>query len=88
MIYALDKIAQGMANDDTLLYGVEVSQYQSVSKRAWIYIDHTFFLNSLLQGSTLLHSNLEKIEWFLFASGTAYFKEHKTLHYLRYVKAP
>ena len=25
MIYALDKIAQGMANDDTLLYGVEVA---------------------------------------------------------------
>ena len=24
MIYAPDKIAQGMANDDTLLYGVEV----------------------------------------------------------------
>ena len=27
MIYALDKIAQGMANDDTLLYGVEVKFY-------------------------------------------------------------
>ena len=25
MIYALDKIAPGTANDDTLLYGVEVS---------------------------------------------------------------
>ena len=25
MIWALDKIAPGMANDDTLLYGVEVS---------------------------------------------------------------
>ncbi len=34
MIYALDKIAQGMANDDTLLYGVEVSRYQPISKRA------------------------------------------------------
>ena len=27
MIYALDKIAQGTANDDTLLYGVEVKFY-------------------------------------------------------------
>lgn len=27
MIYALDKIAQGIANDDTLLYGVEVKFY-------------------------------------------------------------
>ena len=27
MIYALDKIAQGVANDDTLLYGVEVKFY-------------------------------------------------------------
>ncbi len=29
MIYALDKIAPGMANDDTLLYGVEVKFYNS-----------------------------------------------------------
>lgn len=29
MIYALDKIAPGMANDDTLLYGVEVKFYSS-----------------------------------------------------------
>ncbi len=27
MIYALDRIAPGMANDDTLLYGVEVKFY-------------------------------------------------------------
>ena len=27
MIHALDKIAPGMANDDTLLYGVEVKFY-------------------------------------------------------------
>ena len=27
MIYALDKIAPGVANDDTLLYGVEVKFY-------------------------------------------------------------
>ena len=29
MIYALDKIAPGMANIDTLLYGVEVKFYNS-----------------------------------------------------------
>lgn len=29
MIYALDKIAPGMSNDDTLLYGVEVKFYSS-----------------------------------------------------------
>ena len=29
MIYALNKIAPGMANDDTLLYGVEVKFYSS-----------------------------------------------------------
>jgi len=29
MIYALDKIAPGTANDDTLLYGVEVKFYNS-----------------------------------------------------------
>ena len=29
MIYALDKIASGTANEDTLLYGVEVKFYNS-----------------------------------------------------------
>ncbi|MEG0832271.1 MAG: FAD-dependent oxidoreductase, partial [Acidaminococcaceae bacterium] len=29
MIYALDKVAPGMTNDDTLLYGVEVKFYSS-----------------------------------------------------------
>ena len=32
MIYALDKIAPGTANEDTLLYGVEVKFYNSVAK--------------------------------------------------------
>lgn len=32
MVYALDKIAPGMANDDTLLYGVEVKFYNSKVK--------------------------------------------------------
>lgn len=29
MIYALDKLVPGVANDDTLLYGVEVKIYGS-----------------------------------------------------------
>ena len=29
MIYALDKVAPGTANDDTLLYGVEVKFYSN-----------------------------------------------------------
>jgi len=36
MIYALDKIAPGTANDDTLLYGVEVKFYNTE-----VEIDHT-----------------------------------------------
>ena len=32
MIYALDKIAPGTANEDTLLYGVEVKFYNSVTE--------------------------------------------------------
>ena len=34
MIYALDKVAPGTANDDTLLYGVEVKFYNMEVK--WI----------------------------------------------------
>ena len=37
MIYQLDKIAPGMANDDTLLYGIEVKFYNSE-----IEVDETF----------------------------------------------
>ena len=36
MIYALDKIAPGTANEDTLLYGVEVKFYNME-----VEIDHT-----------------------------------------------
>ncbi len=38
MIYALDKIAPGTANDDTLLYGVEVKFYNmevELNDKAW-----------------------------------------------------
>lgn len=43
MIYALDKVAPGTANDDTLLYGVEVKFYNMEVK-----IDHN--LETLLKG--------------------------------------
>lgn len=45
MIYALDKIAPGMANDDTLLYGVEVKFYSSrleLSNKLETTIDNLF----------------------------------------------
>ena len=45
MIYALDKIAPGMANDDTLLYGVEVKFYSSrleLSSELETIIDNLF----------------------------------------------
>lgn len=35
MIYALDKIVPGTANDDTLLYGVEVKFYKDGSGTGW-----------------------------------------------------
>lgn len=43
MIYALDKIAPGTANEDTLLYGVEVKFYNSV-----IEVDHN--LETIVKG--------------------------------------
>ncbi len=45
MIYALDKVAPGMANDDTLLYGVEVKFYSSrleLSNQLETKIDNLF----------------------------------------------
>lgn len=56
MIYALDKIAPGMANDDTLLYGIEVKFYNSV-----VEVDSNFQtkqkgLYCLGDGSGLTHS--------------------------------
>lgn len=56
MIYALDKIAPGMANDDTLLYGIEVKFYNSV-----VEVDNNFEtkqkgLYCLGDGSGLTHS--------------------------------
>ena len=41
MIYALDKIAPGTANDDTLLYGVEVKFYNME-----VEIDHNLETSS------------------------------------------
>ena len=37
MIYALDKIAPGTADDDTLLYGVEVKFYNMESRSTKIW---------------------------------------------------
>lgn len=56
MIYQLDKIAPGMANDDTLLYGIEVKFYNSV-----VDVDHKFEtsqkgLYCLGDGSGVTHS--------------------------------
>ena len=61
MIYALDKIAPGTANDDTLLYGVEVKFYNSVvtvddnleteSKGMYVLGDGSGVTHSLSQAS-------------------------------------
>ena len=56
MIYQLDKIAPGMANDDTLLYGIEVKFYNSV-----VEVDKNFEttqkgLYCLGDGSGVTHS--------------------------------
>ena len=61
MIYALDKIAPGMANDDTLLYGVEVKFYnmevsvdenlESVHKGLYIIGDGSGITHSLSHAS-------------------------------------
>lgn len=56
MIYQLDKIAPGMANDDTLLYGIEVKFYNSV-----VEVDNKFEtsqkgLYCLGDGSGVTHS--------------------------------
>ena len=56
MIYALDKIAPGTANEDTLLYGVEVKFYNSR-----VHVDHNLEtkvkgLYALGDGSGVTHS--------------------------------
>ena len=56
MIYALDKIAPGTANDDTLLYGVEVKFYNSkveVNNRLETVISGLYILGD---GSGVTHS--------------------------------
>lgn len=56
MIYALDKVAPGMANEDTLLYGVEVKFYNSEAE-----VDHNLetcvpHLYAVGDGSGVTHS--------------------------------
>ncbi len=56
MIYALDKIAPGTANEDTLLYGVEVKFYNSqveVDENLMTAVENLY---SLGDGSGLTHS--------------------------------
>ena len=56
MIYALDKIAPGTANDDTLLYGVEVKFYNmevSVNERLETKYDGLYMIGD---GSGVTHS--------------------------------
>lgn len=56
MIYALDKIAPGMANDDTLLYGVEVKFYNlevSVDENLQSKYKNLFIIGD---GSGITHS--------------------------------
>ena len=56
MIYALDKVAPGMANEDTLLYGIEVKFYNSL-----VEVDNEFETNveglfAVGDGSGITHS--------------------------------
>lgn len=56
MIYALDKIAPGTANDDTLLYGVEVKFYNmetAVNERLMTDFDGLYIIGD---GSGITHS--------------------------------
>ena len=56
MIYALDKIAPGTANEDTLLYGIEVKFYNSrveVDDRLMTRIPNLYALGD---GSGVTHS--------------------------------
>ena len=56
MIYALDKVAPGTANDDTLLYGVEVKFYNmevAVNDRLQTVYDNLYIIGD---GSGITHS--------------------------------
>ena len=56
MLYALDKIAPGTANDDTLLYGVEVKFYNmevEVNQRLQAKYDGLYIIGD---GSGITHS--------------------------------
>ena len=56
MIYALDKIAPGMANDDTLLYGVEVKFYNMEVELDEHLETHHKGLYAIGDGSGVTHS--------------------------------
>ncbi|MDO4661996.1 MAG: NAD(P)/FAD-dependent oxidoreductase [Tissierellia bacterium] len=56
MIYALDKIAPGMANEDTLLYGVEVKFYNSDVKVDSSFETKQKGLYAIGDGSGVTHS--------------------------------
>lgn len=56
MIYALDKIAPGTANEDTLLYGVEVKFYNSRAKVDYNLETKVKGLYALGDGSGVTHS--------------------------------
>ena len=56
MIYALDKIAPGTANEDTLLYGVEVKFYNSKVKVDGNLETQVPGLYALGDGSGVTHS--------------------------------
>ena len=56
MIYALDKIAPGTANDDTLLYGVEVKFYNMEVSLDEKLMTRSPGLYSIGDGSGITHS--------------------------------
>lgn len=56
MIYALDKVAPGMANEDTLLYGVEVKFYNSQVEVDNNFETHVKGLYAIGDGSGVTHS--------------------------------
>lgn len=56
MIYALDKIAPGTANDDTLLYGVEVKFYNmEVDVDEHLESPHKDFISSVTAAVLHIH---------------------------------
>ena len=72
MIYALDKIAPGTANEDTLLYGVEVKFYNPIRlTQLWTvnYRCHDKYL--IIDRSTYLMGGRNTSDLFLGSGGTS-----------------